>query len=210
MNTSNFRAAAYRVGQVIRTKYGPAEVIAYESAKRVKIRFKRSGHERYTTAQNLTCDHVRDPSVSRVGKSKPAYVIGDIVETGYGPAEVIAYEDNYNVTIKFRQTGTVINAAVCNIKRKLVKDRQAPTVYGVGIIGSGTGADPAYSHWQNMLKRCYSEAPKLKTYKDVTVCPEFQEFEQFKTWFDQEMWKYGVHQVSPSVDKDLSFITGHP
>jgi hypothetical protein len=84
-------------------------------------------------------------------------------------------------------------------------------VYGVGIndldynpykIGGaeyGKVVCPFYTTWKDLLKRCYKESykAKFKCYAEVTVCPEWLYFSNFKAWMQQQNWE-GRH-----LDKDL-------
>lgn len=74
---------------------------------------------------------------------------------------------------------------------------------GVGYLGA-SGVDylsDAYSKWVNMIQRCYnSKIHVVKPYyKDVRVCEEWHNFQNFKVW-------YGEHYVQGAkleLDKDL-------
>ena len=59
----------------------------------------------------------------------------------------------------------------------------------------------AYKHWQDMLKRCYSEEyhKKKPTYKGCSVCEEWLLFSNFKRWFDENYIDGYV------LDKDILF-----
>lgn len=71
--------------------------------------------------------------------------------------------------------------------------KYTPTVYNKGYIGKGTykpslnrRKTKVYSKWNNILHRSYSESYKEKqpTYKDVTVCEEWHNFQNFAKWFE--------------------------
>lgn len=67
------------------------------------------------------------------------------------------------------------------------------SVYGVGFIGQGNYKTSVnrkktkeYSKWNNILHRCYDKNYKENnpTYKDVTVCEEWHNFQVFAQWFE--------------------------
>ena len=78
-------------------------------------------------------------------------------------------------------------------------------IYNVGIndyqgkIKQGNKHIQSYLTWQHMLSRCYCSSRKEKypTYKDCSVCHEWQYFSKFKKWFD-EHYVEGWH-----LDKDI-------
>lgn len=57
----------------------------------------------------------------------------------------------------------------------------------------------AYSVWKDMLRRGYSEAYKNKrpTYKDVTVCEDWFDYQKFAEWF------YANYKAGFQLDKDI-------
>ena len=67
------------------------------------------------------------------------------------------------------------------------------SLYGVGFIGVGKYKSrdspkklaKSYAVWVDMLKRGYDDNYKQKhpTYKDVTVCEEWHNFQNFAEWF---------------------------
>ena len=56
-----------------------------------------------------------------------------------------------------------------------------------------------YDTWVGMIRRCYSEKSLIKrpTYKDVTICEEWYNFQNFAKWFENN-YVEGLH-----LDKDL-------
>jgi len=82
------------------------------------------------------------------------------------------------------------------------------TVFGVGYNSNGIPVThkgkllPAYRAWTNMLMRVYDEATRYKhpQYLTVTVCPEWQDFTMFNSWFETEQ-NSGVPGMH--LDKDL-------
>lgn len=78
------------------------------------------------------------------------------------------------------------------------KDIYARTVYGVGYIGEGKYSSQEsykkqtklYKRWKNVLERTSDKKCKDNaiTYKEATICEEWQCFQNFAEWFD-EKWK---------------------
>ena len=57
--------------------------------------------------------------------------------------------------------------------------------------------------WENMKQRCYSEKyqQKYPTYKNVTMCKEWESYDNFKKWFDDN---YNAETMRDFVlDKDI-------
>ena len=80
-------------------------------------------------------------------------------------------------------------------------------VYGVGfnsggvysIMDSPNVKSKCYNVWKDMLRRGYSKSYKDKrpTYKDVTVCEGWHDYQSFATWF------YNNYKDGYQLDKDL-------
>lgn len=94
-------------------------------------------------------------------------------------------------------------ASYVSAKEGSVKYPFHPSVYSVGYIGVGTYSytldTKAHITWNNMLRRCYSlRYQELHpTYKGVTVCKEWHNFQSFADWFTDN-YRDGWH-----LDKDL-------
>lgn len=69
-----------------------------------------------------------------------------------------------------------------------VRNYNSKTVHGVGFTGYGKYSksthEKLYFKWSSMLRRGYSEDYKIKkpTYKDVTVCDLWHNFQNFAEW----------------------------
>ena len=72
------------------------------------------------------------------------------------------------------------------------------TVFGVATCDlRGVRGTKSYSHWKNMLSRCYSNYHSRVAYEVCSVCDEWLLYSNFKRWFD-ENYKEGYH-----LDKDI-------
>lgn len=144
------------------------------------------------------------------GFSKYGLTIGQIYKSNRcGNFEIVEFKDCYNILIKFISTGTAVYSTAANIKRGSVRDRNFPTIFGVGCLGYGRYKSrnskegpktKQYGAWENMLARCYY--PKTSRYsayggKGVKVCENWLNFQNFAKWFD-ENYIEGYH-----LDKDL-------
>lgn len=85
-----------------------------------------------------------------------------------------------------------------------------PSVYGHGFIGQGkykskdeNGQTEYYTDWNNLLRRGYDEKLKTKhpTYKDVYVCKEWHNLQNFGAWFDNNY--YEIEGEIMCLDKDI-------
>ena len=129
-----------------------------------------------------------------------------------GDFKIVKYNDAHNVEIQFLNTGYETSARLDHVKSGNVKDPYVPSVCGVGIVGtkypptiSGVQTKE-YVLWQNMLKRCYSDALKKKypTYEGCEVSENFKSYEYFYEWCHKQIG-FGVDGNGNSfqLDKDL-------
>lgn len=128
-----------------------------------------------------------------------------------GDFKVVEYVSPTNVLIEFLQTGTTSIVRLGGILNGHVKDRMYPSVHGVGFLGVGKynskEDNRAYGIWSKMLLRCYNHNSRFKypTYKDVTVCDEWLNFQNFAEWcYSQDYFKYkDENGKSYQMDKDI-------
>ncbi|MFX0614065.1 hypothetical protein ABEL47_01715 [Escherichia coli] len=105
-------------------------------------------------------------------------------------AEIVSYKNKTSVTIKIKETGSVLTCRSDNLKYGRVKDPLTPSVCGVGYIGYGEHSNtlfsdglgsvtnPVHQLWVNMLNRCYGKTIRA-WYKGVTVCDRWLCFQHF-------------------------------
>ena len=119
----------------------------------------------------------------------------------HGKVIVINYENNRRVLVKFINTGYESIFRKDHILSGKVKDKLAPSRFGIGFIGDGKYKQnsPAGVAWNNMMRRCYSKlSPRDNpTYADCTVCEEWHNFQVFAEWHEQNCIE-GYH-----IDKDV-------
>lgn len=126
---------------------------------------------------------------------KPIHRLGEIHFTNQGyEVKIIEYFNCLNCTIRFTNGKVLENIKYGDLTRGFAKNCNHPSVYGVGFIGIGdykptiSGKHTKiYKTWNGMIQRCYSEKgrDKYPTYKGVTVCKEWHNFQNFAKWFEE-------------------------
>ena len=148
--------------------------------------------------------------------NKREELLGKEFETNScGKCFIIDYQGQKDVTVIFYDPVCVTKCSMHNLKTGVVSNaaykNKYPTVYGVGVIGEGVYSPEKdkriYKLWQSVLQRGYDIAFKKRnhTYKDVTVCDEWLNFQNFAAWcysqkfFDAKDDKGKAY----SLDKDI-------
>jgi len=134
--------------------------------------------------------------------------VGEIHKNNNGEEfEIIEYINALNCTIRFMDVNkyTIENVSYKRIELGKVKNPFALSVFGVGFYGGDTKNENKLSinRWRYVLARCYNYIAQEKrpTYKDVTVCEEWYNFQNFSEWF-KENWKPWMDS-SWHLDKDI-------
>jgi len=87
------------------------------------------------------------------------------------------------------------------------------SVCGIGYLGVGKHkrsikrkSTKVYQIWKGMIQRCYSDKlhKKHKTYKGVTVCEKWYNFQNFAEWFEEHYIK------GYDLNKGLLALPNHP
>jgi len=130
-----------------------------------------------------------------------------ITNEGY-QVEIVEYFGVNKCTIRFKDGNIKKEIRYDNIKSGRLRNPYHKSVYGVGFIGEGkykskinNKTTTYYEAWNNMFERCYnSSLNRNPTYKDVTVCEEWHNFQVFAKWFEENWkpWMEGWH-----LDKDI-------
>lgn len=132
--------------------------------------------------------------------------VGEIFTTRHGDLIVEKYINANEVVVRFLSTNSVKITSSGNIRKGLVKDLCAPTVFGVGCIGVGKYLSSsrrvkssAYICWHNMIKRCYCKEyqEKYPWYSECTVSEEWLNFQNFAEWY------YANFKEGFELDKDI-------
>jgi len=124
----------------------------------------------------------------------------------YGNCVVIGYNNALDATVKFYNPEYVTKCRVGDLVRGEVCNPLFPIYYGRGYIGVGrfnTKNTKAYSVWRGMLERTDSNkvgGRSLNAYKDVTVCEEWLNFQNFARWCEGQS---GSSLPGWELDKDV-------
>lgn len=120
-------------------------------------------------------------------------------------ATVIEYNNSSDITIKFDNGYIVKTGWRTFYQNKEFVSPLCKTVCRIGYMGIGS-----YSHshkgknmWIQMIHRVYSEK-KLKkkpTYRKVSVCEEWHNFQNFAKWYDENY--YEIEGEMMCLDKDI-------
>lgn len=126
----------------------------------------------------------------------------------HGEVVVLEYINSKNIVVKFLNTGNIETVRASNLTSGLVKDHNAPFVYGVGIVGNSPTRDcngrilKEYVLWTSMLSRCYSDKyiARFPTYAGCSVSENFKYYTYFKEWCNNQI---GFDQQGWHLDKDI-------
>lgn len=143
--------------------------------------------------------------------------VGDQYETtNSGILEVIEFVSLSKVKVRFILTGFEKWSSSYTILKGQVKDSYYPSVCGKGWLGEGEykisfrrKLTKAYQAWRGMLRRCYHDKTQERqpTYKGVSVCQEWLNFQNFAEWYEGELSVLNP-EVSYQIDKDI-LVTGN-
>lgn len=125
-----------------------------------------------------------------------------ITKEGYETV-IVEYYNVDNCTILLNDKIIIKNRQYWEIVRGGIKNPLHKSVYGVGYVGIGKYKTEInkkeYITWSSVMCRCYSSKyhEKRPTYKNITVCEEWYNFQNFAKWFE-ENYKEGF-----VLDKDI-------
>ena len=120
-------------------------------------------------------------------------LIGKIFETNLnGKCVLVDYVNATNVTVEFIQYPCKVNCTMGWLRQGKVSNPMYPSTYGVGCVGLGIRPSEhkvAHKAWGSMLMRGYCPIFKSKypTYRDVTVCKEWLNFQNFAKWCENQV-----------------------
>ena len=126
-----------------------------------------------------------------------------------GEFKVVNYNGSFDVDIEFIATGYKTKAKASTINSGKIKDPFYPRICSVGYLGVGdyktsskSKLTTAYVCWYGMIYRCYNPADlnKKSTYRDVTVCSDWFNFQTFAKWHSENYVK------GMDMDKDINQI----
>ena len=127
--------------------------------------------------------------------------------------KIVEYIDNRNIVVEFQdEYKSKVKTSYGNFKRGIVRNPYYPTVCGVGVSGDkypiveNNRPVKEYDICLRILYRCFDEKTKKKqpTYKNVTCCNEWLNYENFYEWLHSqpnfEQWYNGKRWA---LDKDI-------
>lgn len=136
---------------------------------------------------------------------------GNIFNTKQGyEVEIMDYSTYSNCTVRFNDDrGTILkNVQYGHIKIGTLTNPNHATFYNKGYVGQGIykiEQNKVSKTWIGFIERCYSEKyQKIRpTYKDVIVCKEWHNFQNFAEWFYSN---YNPETMQGwHLDKDILF-----
>lgn len=143
--------------------------------------------------------------VGVTGRGKFNIHTGQVWATrNFGNVEVVSLpEKGINpITVKFLTTGNITTVQTSSLVRGTIKDK----LFGVGYNSKGsygtTGKyHKCYDYWKTMIMRSYSfqYSEEHPTYKDVYVCEEWLDYQNFAKWY----YCQDYIQKGYNLDKDL-------
>lgn len=138
----------------------------------------------------------------------------------YGDVIVLEYVDSSKILIQFLESGGKNFVSSGNLRKGLVRDFMARTIYGVGYFGEGkyicrvkgrTAKSDGhragcmikeYASWESMMKRVYGNLTEqeFRIYHDVTVCEEWHNYQNYAEWCQNQA---GFGLDGYHLDKDI-------
>jgi len=116
-----------------------------------------------------------------------------ITKEGY-EIEIIEYFNRRNCTIQFKNEVILKKKSYSSILNGTIRNPYHISFFGKGYKGECNDREYVKvnltrieSIWNNILVRCYSEdyRSKKNAYKDVTVCEEWHNFQNFAKWYEE-------------------------
>lgn len=129
-----------------------------------------------------------------------------------GNVQVIARVDRKHVRVRFIEHPFETDVRLDSLRNGHVKNYMRPVVCGVGFVGSGPWptsvggqTTTTYKTWNGMLTRCYAPRHEnhIRNWSDVTVHPEWINFQNFATWYEERLDKHGPVDFKWELDKDM-------
>ena len=128
----------------------------------------------------------------KLGEYLETSLLGKVFETNNcGKCVVVAYNGSRSITVKFHNPEHITKCTLMSLRTGAVRNPLTPNVYGKGYVGVGyyNSRDVRLYHlWKAMLSRCYCTIRHghRPTYKDVIVCDEWLNFQNFATWCESQ------------------------
>lgn len=189
-----------RVGERYLTNEGHwIEIVEYFNKKAITVQFD----DGLTLKDRCYCNIKKGSVTKTISKVGERFITNE----GY-EGEIVEYFNYDNCTIKLKHKGDLIlkNIRYGQIKTGSIFNPNNISVCNTGYMGIGDysfGSHPKiYSRWYGMLERCYDKKYLIKqqTYRDVTVCEEWHNFQNFAKWHEENFKSY---MEGWDLDKDI-------
>lgn len=187
------------VGDIVLDKLGNKVTISnIDTSERITFKWE-DGYERTCKQAVLSLNTLMREEDSQ--RLSPSVKVGDSFRNFRGNLFIVKeYINSSKVLVEFQEPiKHCVYSSSGNILKGNLKNKYAPTVCNVGIIGdcSVSTKSKVYTSWVGVLKRVYGENPR-HAYRECTVDPAWFQLETFNTWFlkqrVQDAWE---------LDKDL-------
>ena len=136
--------------------------------------------------------------------------VGEIGYNKYGTKmKIIEYNGVNDIIVEFQDEHKCrLKSYYSNFKKGVLINPYDKMTQGVGYLGEGqynSKNTKAYNFWFSIITRGYSKDYKNKkpTYKDVTVCEEWHNFQNFAKWCDENY--YEIEGETMAIDKDILY-----
>ena len=180
------------------------KIIEYIDGKLRKIRFTLSENERIVSLSSLSKNNSQI-----IDSCNELYAVGKMFVTNEDCniliTEIISVDKRKIIFLDYENLELIVNRSA--IKSGSIKNPYKPSVCGVGYLGGGEYKASKYKKqnmnyklWIGMLRRVYDI--DNKTYRNVTVCDEWHNFQNFAKWYE-ENYPYNIKYINFQIDKDL-------
>lgn len=129
--------------------------------------------------------------------------------TKHGYVLTIKHHHHNSCDFIFLNTGSYQNSNMGGIRKGLVKDKTAPTLLNIGVVGNGFRGKGSlgkltYQLWSEMLRRCYDNnfLQSNPTYVGCEVSDNFKQYEYFHNWCLNQV---GFSVKGFALDKDILY-----
>lgn len=123
--------------------------------------------------------------------------------------KIIRYGGAKDIDVEFKDGTIIKNREYGDFKKGTIKNLCHPEVFDFGFISEGKYDSRVhgeitieYQRWIDMIRRCYDAyyINEKLTYKDVTICEEWSNFQVFAEWYNENKWS---DELLLSPDKDI-------
>ena len=144
---------------------------------------------------------------------KRSELLGKEFQTNnHGKCVVVDYNGAKDVTVMFYEPRCSVKCQTSQLKDGTISNPLYPSVYGVGFMGVGKYSykdKRAVNLWRRMLNRVFNSIyhDSRPSYKDVTVCEEWLNFQNFAEWcYSQKFFNAKDDKGKPyQLDKDILY-----